>query len=309
MKKYYFVLIVCMLSLYSWGQTVSTQLITPNKIWNVEHITDCYTEQGETTDCLCLISTETITVRDTKTYNGKEYYELFSDSPSDAFPNGRVVNYVREEGKKVYFYVEECNTEYLLYDFGLNVGDEVLLVDPQYQFSWSNQDNACELTEDELHNFQYTVIEVDSIEYNNIKRKMLKVESARGQDIWVEGIGCMRGINHKIGTFMVGAAHQLKDCYEANELIFENEIARSCIKTALSNVQPDLITVFIDEQNILHIANAQNIPLTIYNMQGHTIQSVVPDSKDYKKDISALPKGVYIIANRERGVNFNIVLK
>ncbi len=74
-------------------------------------------------------------------------------------------------------------------------------------------------------------------------------------------------------------------------------------------MQPNLITVFVDEQNILHIANAQNISLTIYNMQGQAIQSVIPDNNSYKKNISALPKGVYIIANKEKSINFKIATK
>jgi len=301
MKKYNILLIACVLSLCAFGQPISTQLITPNKIWNIESALDCPTEGYEIKDCLCLIGTIAIKVGNIKTFNEKEYYELLY--------NGGVVNYVREEGKKVFFYVEECNKEYLMYDFDLNVGDEILLVDPLHPTSIFNQDNPCELTEDDMYYYQYKVIEVDSVEYNNVKRKMMKLETVRGQDIWVEGIGCMQGINYKAGTFRVGAALQLKDCYESNELIFVNEFWRFCLETSINNIQPNLITVFVDEQNILHITGAHTIPLTIYDTQGRRIQSIVPDSDDYKKNISALPKGVYIIANKEKSINFKIVIK
>jgi len=53
MKKYYFLLIALILSLYAFGQPVSTQLITPNKVWHIEHAMDCYSITGEITDCFC----------------------------------------------------------------------------------------------------------------------------------------------------------------------------------------------------------------------------------------------------------------
>jgi hypothetical protein len=38
----------------------------------------------------------------------------------------------------------------------------------------------------------------------------------------------MRGIIYQIGSQMAGAVHQLKDCYESEELIFVNENPDYC---------------------------------------------------------------------------------
>jgi len=310
MKKYTVLLIALMLSLCVFGQSVSTQLITPNKIWHIESGSAC--PAGDGTGCFCYYGLQTIKVGNTKTFNGKEYYELFTDEPTVLFPDGHVVTYVREEEKKVFFYAEDCDKEYLMYDFGLNVGDEIFLADPLLPTSIDNQDNPCELTEVDMNLYKFKVTKVDSIEYNQVKRKMLRLENnyPHRYDIWVEGIGAMRGITYHRAQQRTGVK-QLKDCYESDELIFVNENPEFCwaSSTGVNNIQQNLINIFTDEKNILHIVNAKDIPLTIYDVQGQKNQFVFPISDNYQTNISFLPKGLYIVSNKIRNINCKIVIK
>ncbi|MGE0021018.1 MAG: T9SS type A sorting domain-containing protein [Draconibacterium sp.] len=87
------------------------------------------------------------------------------------------VGFVRIDGKKVFFKKSAEGKEYLLYDFGLKVGEKVYC--PYY----------------ELDSAQYHVLSIDSVELNGIKRLQLKV---RPEDYyidgpfemyWIEGIG------------------------------------------------------------------------------------------------------------------------
>ena len=205
----------------------SVQTITQGKIWHVESGGACL--DGDETGCFCYSGIQTINVGNTKIFNGKEYYELLTDSPPNNSSQGNVLTYVREEGKKVFFYVESCNKEYLMYDFNLNVGDEVFLMDPLSPISLFDHDNPCELTEVDVNLYTFKVTEVDFIEYNYIKRKRLRLENhdSHHYDIWVEGIGCLRGITYHTAQ-QISGAKQLKDCFESDELIFVNENPEYC---------------------------------------------------------------------------------
>lgn len=287
---------------FAFGQTIAQ-----GKTWHIESGYAC--AEGYETGCFCYYGIETIKVGNTKTFNGKEYYELLSNIPNQQW---NIVTYVREEDKKVFFYAEECDKEYVMYDFNLNVGDEIFLIDPRSPTSHYNHDNPCELTEADSSLYQFKVTEVDSIEYNRVKRKRLRLEShyPHRYDIWVEGIGCMRGITYHRAQQITGA-HQLKDCYESDELIFTNENPEFCWVqlSAVNDVRQDLITVFTDENNILHIFNANNISLDIYNVQGQKMHAILLKSDNYETDISFLPRGLYVISNQMKNINFKIVVK
>ena len=286
------------------------QTITQGKVWQIESGYAC--PEAEGTLCFCHHGLQTIKVGNAKIFNEKEYYELFTDAPTGLFPDGHVVTYVREEEKKVFFYAESCNKEYLMYDFDLNAGDIVTLVDPLYPISIFDHDNPCELTEVDMQLYKFKVTEVDSIEYDQVKRKMLRLEKLNSHyyDIWVEGIGCMRGITYHVAQQMTGA-RQLKNCYKSGELIFVNENPEYCWVSSVSadNIQQDLINIFTDEKNILHIVNGKNIPLTIYDVRGQKIQSIFPANDNYQANISFLPKGLYIVSGETDNVNFKIIIK
>ena len=182
------------------------QTITPNKIWHIESGYPC-------PNGVCFYGLQTIKVGNTKTFNGKEYYELLSDDNINQ--QWKVITYVREEGKKVFFYVEDDNKEHLMYDYSLNIDDEVTLKLP-----W-----LLDITD------TFKVTEIDSIEYNGTKRKRFRLENvimSHRYDYWVEGIGCMRGITYLASAHIGGGVSQLKDCYESDKLIFANENPEFC---------------------------------------------------------------------------------
>ena len=286
------------------------QTITQGKIWHIESGGSCL--EADETFCFCYAGLQTIKTGNIRIFNGKEYYELLTDSPPNNHHQGNVITYVREEGKRVFFYAESCDKEYLMYDFNLNVGDEISLVDPLYPMSIVDYENPCELTEEDMYLYQFKVTEVDSIEYNHVKRKRLRLENhyPYRYDSWVEGIGCMRGITYHRAQQITGVK-QLKDCYESDELIFVNENPEYCwaSTTIVNTILQNLINIFTDEKNMLHIVNAKDIPLFIYDVQGRRIQSIFPANDNYEINMSFLLKGVYIVSNEIKNINFKIVIK
>jgi len=201
-------------------ETETIITITPDKVWYIESGYAC--PEGDDTGCFCYYGLITIKTGEVKTFNGKEYYELLTDAPNQQW---NVVTYVREEDRKVFFYVEDCDKEYLMYDFNLEEGDEVVLVDPHFPYSVYGE---CELMEEDMLMSKFKVIEVGEIEYNRVTRKMMRLKHhfSDAYDIWVEGIGCIRGITFR--TLQMSGAKQLRDCYDLDELIFVNEDPEFC---------------------------------------------------------------------------------
>jgi len=270
-------------------------IITPDKKWVVENGSfSCPGPNGE--PCFCYDGYSVITVGELGFFNEKEYYKIEN-------------TYLREEGKKIFFYSEHCEKEYLFYDFDLNVADEIIVAEPRliglYGF-------PCELEEfEQVKYLTYKVTEVDSIEYNHVKRKRLKLDNLvfqSGNQIWVEGIGSMGGIIY-YSVLMIGGVTQLKEVYKADELIFVNENPKYCWGyNAINDVSQDLIKIFIDETKVLHILNAENIQFNIYDLQGRKIKSFLSNNNSYQKNISFLSKGLYIISD-EKNINFKVIVK
>jgi len=311
MKKVIFIPLFLALSYcVIYGQTTTTgtkspylQTITLDKVWHIESGFWC--PWG---DCPCYGGLITMKIGNKKIFNEKEYYELLKSYQQQWI----VVTYLREEEGKVFFYVEDCDKEYLMYDFTLNVGEEVFLIDPLYPFSLVNQENPCELTEDELYwEYKFKVTQIDEIEYNQVKRKRVKLSFYHYEerhDIWVEGIGGMDGITFTVSTQMTGS-RCLKSCYESDDLIFEQVSPCCWTHLAINDIPQDLTRIFTDENNMLHIVNAKGISLMLYDLQGRKIKSIFPESDNVILNLSCLPRGMYIVVNQIKNITRKVIIK
>jgi hypothetical protein len=272
-------------------------IITPDKIWHIEAGGWCAQAPP---NCECYYGLLTIIIGDTKILNEKEYYELM-------FDNQNVITYIREEEGKLFFYSEYCNEEYLMYDFTLNVGDTFFFYDP-----YDPWPNPCELTEADIYWCSFVVGETSEIEYNQVKRKKIRLDwllfPDGFQDTWVEGIGNMRGICFNFAQQLSGG-RRLKDCYESDQLIFKNEEPFCWFYVGTNDRQEELINIFADENNTLRIMNAKDIPLTMYDIQGRNIKSIIPTEDNYALNISNLPKGLYIVGNETKGITFKVIVR
>jgi len=285
-----------------YGQTTTKEekssylpTITPDKIWHIESGYDC--PWG---DCPCYGGLITIKPGNIKTFNEKEYYELINEGSQNR------ITYVREEEGRVFFYVEECDKEYLLYDFTLNVGDEIFMIDPRDPFS-HNQENPCELTEEDLYNYRFKVIQIDEIEYNQVKRKRLKLSwyyFEELHDIWVEGIGSITsGITFPASSLITGS-RCLKACYESDELIFEQEPPCCWTHLAINDTQQDIINIYPNPTTgELTITNykLQITSVEVYDVYGKNLKSnpELNSGVNLKSkiiiDISHLNPGIYFV--------------
>jgi hypothetical protein len=188
-----------------------------------------------------------------------------------------------------------------MYDFDLQTGDKVILRDYLVTECDLNEQGETEQGE----SYIYTVTEVDSVVYNQVKRKYLKLQGAM-ELFWIEGVGDIMGLLYH-SVAWTGVAPQLKDCYVGDELFFLNDNPEYCFETTgIDDVNYDTRCIFVDEKKILHISNAKNTLLHIYDVQGRKLQTVYPDSDNYETDISILSRGSYIIGNKKFHTKFLI---
>lgn len=126
----------------------------------------------------------------------REFDSFFQTSESELMHGDTIINNIqykkfngingfaaiRESGQKIYAITIDQQDEFLLYDFGLNVGEAISTTSTHGLIS-RNQ----------------TVSSVDSIIlYNGEKRKRIKI----GGDEWIEGIGSKYGFLHPCREFV-----------------------------------------------------------------------------------------------------------
>jgi hypothetical protein len=291
-------------SLEGWTEvakkTASGKMLTDSKVWRMDGGYAC----PQSDSCFCRSGIKTIKMDGTAILNNVEYAKATS-SWSFAPDVWKTEAYIREAPDgKVYFYAEKCGKEFLLYDFDLQVGDSVILMD--YFISECSLNEQGETTQGA--SYVYAVTEVDSAAYNQVKRKYLKLRGER-KLFWIEGVGDITGLLYPSAAR--SGVSQLKDCYVGDDLLFLNDNPEYCFINAeeyqtanVSSINYGALRVFADRQNILHISNAKNTSLSIYDMQGRMLQAIHPNSDSYEADVSTLPSGVYIIGSKNTYVKF-----
>jgi hypothetical protein len=269
------------------AEDITNKTITDNKVWNIDIGYPCPESEG--TICFCYRGLRTYKTGNHYTFGGKEYTGILSNLDSNDTDEYTIAAYLREENNQVFFYSEKCGKEFLMYDFNLQAGDKVILND--YFLA------KCDLNEQgETENggsYLYTAVNIDSVIYNQVKYKRIELQGEMHL-YWIEGVGDIMGILYHSAAWG-GSVPQLKDCYLGDNLFFLNDNPQYCFTTNIQDVNPDRINIFTGENNMLHIINAKEIPLSIYDAQGKKIKSIYPDNDNYEINISYIPKGLYLL--------------
>ena len=172
-----------------------SKLVIPNKKW-IYLIAGSYPDTAIYTDWRYKIGNDTIV-------DGTEYKNLLFAQNSDNY-NG-LIGFIREEENgKVYFkrYSKSEEQEYLLYDFGMEVGDTARL-------GYFNS----------FHRLDSTDRNIDG------KKVYYFTGSQFGTDIWIEGVGSTRGL---LKEQIVGGAKMFSCCLLGGEQLYHNPRFESC---------------------------------------------------------------------------------
>lgn len=282
------------------GMNAQTNVYHPmpdsNAIWSVTYGTGTYVDNdGPCCDCSQyqnLITGDTII--GSHTYHklsktGVEYYYYAASGCDFGQPtysmNIAYSGAYRDDtsAKKVYVMIPDSTTEYLLFDFTMNVGDTVHQVFNMY---------TCPTV---------TVLSIDSILIGNSYRKRLNLNPAFcGQAAsLIEGIGSTHGLFEQLTNFESGG--QLT-CFSQNDTsLFPSYLSGGCalitvgingiskLKNQLT-ITPNPATTSI----MLHSQLAINNSLfTIEDVLGNKIHQQTISGNDTQIDISTWSEGVY----------------
>ena len=244
---------------------------------------------------------------------GDMYKKLFWFQDSVFNPlTAECIGGLRENSQKQVFYNGKLdnNGEYwfsgMIYDFSLTVED--IFIFPPWQ--WISDSSI-----------YLTVIDIDTVEINNIKRRQFTMGlNDTGYEIckFIEGIGNNLGLLFDINMRCVtGGGHGKLLCYEHNgELQYMADDITNCSNPFAGlddiSLEDNSITLYPNPTNTEVNISSENIinSIEIYNSLGQSVYYSVVNSMEKTIDISSFVNGVYILGvNTENGVIRKKIIK
>lgn len=193
----------------------------------------------------------------------------------------------RSEDNKVFYVPGDSLNEFLLYDFGLALGDSA--IDVYF----------------ETFNFNYghlailSVNNVDSVLINNTYRKRIYFDG--GMNEWIEGIGNTGGLFLESGGNVSGYYDELA-CLSINDTTIFPEVAiGTCeIIDGIQKNQRLIIEVYPNpvKGDKLHVnmGQAHATSITLFNNMGQMVEVHLEQfGDDYQIDTKSIPSGIYFL--------------
>ena len=207
-------------------------------------------------------------------------------------------SFIREENKRVY-YREMFQSEGLIYDFNLTIGDSVLL----------NNSRA-------IDNLWLTLAEIDSVQNTDgfVERWRLENTTYLDSDYWIIGIGSQAGVLNS-GTPVFGGlcgASTLLCEKENNQIIYQEPLYETCFYELLIGIDDpkenkSILFEFIHKQDLgqleLRFNGNQVKTISIVSLSGRTIYKSSTNENLININTGKLPKGLYIISGTSEGIH------
>lgn len=267
MKKYLFYLLTLMLFYQSSNAQTYQALLDTNKLWNYY---DIYFGPSPHYTHLYRFTTDT-------NINGKKYFipEVTIDSINWFKEN----YFFREEDSTKRVFILYNNNEGLLYDFSLNTGDSVAILNT---LTSNNQPVT-------IH-----VVSIDSIQIDGFYRKIINTEFST----WIEGIGDIMGLTHP-GDMSTGVLLNLVCYYENRLLKYANPDYDSCFYAFLNvgeNDKENQLLIRMIDQNSFIISSTETIDeVSLINLLGEQVADFSVRSYQFSIDLSSKAPGVYFV--------------
>jgi hypothetical protein len=185
------------------------------------------------------------------------------------------VGAIREDSTRVYFVPWYQEQEMLLFDFSLEIGDEVQV------FAGGWEPNL--LVEDVTYE-----------DFNGITRKVIHFSDGR----WIEGIGSDRGLLMEI-TPNVSGYFTYQECVKVgNEVIFDHEEGElNCSLLSVENPERE-ISIYPNPSNgVIEIEGLNEFfAIEVIDQQGRLVLSKTNDIQTRSRlDLSELKSGLFIL--------------
>ncbi|MEI7597150.1 MAG: T9SS type A sorting domain-containing protein [Bacteroidota bacterium] len=238
------------------------------------------------------ISSESIKFAGDTVIDFKTYKKVFRSTDQSEI-NWNAYGYIRETiDEKVYYRMDTSQQEYLLYDFGVEIGDTVLIS------SLTNYANS-----PLIRTLSFVFTSTDSIQIASVYRKQFHFSPltlGQESDTWIEGIGSKNGMLHFDGLLVGGDSYELNCYFENNILIYHNPSYQNCyITPGISDVSQDENTFVwpnpVTEKSILKIKELKNEKalLEIFDSRGCLMRSEL-FSNQFEIIKSEFTSGIYL---------------
>ena len=253
--------------------------------YNEWQVTNCYF--GCLTD---VYYTDGDTITDGHNYKILDGYHFISRTillREDILEKKVFLNFIQATG----------NTEYLLYDFSLNIDDSIDMKNPISPFlenaGYYNLDSIIPrplVNGSDYRHFYLSPSESNIVSTTNA--------------IWIEGAGSLSLITAPSGEPDINGAGHLSCFYKNGDYFYTNlDSIDSCEPTVILNINESnypLSDIIVSSNNILnscHLINLENIKLIdIYNINGKKVASYHNNgNKELKFDTTSYQAGIYFI--------------
>lgn len=205
------------------------------------------------------------------------------------FSSWDTIGYMRESNRQVFYNPISRDSDFLLYDFNIELSTIIYLEDPLY---WSGYQNIFE------------VYEIDSINIGLQKRKRISLSES---EKWIEGIGSLHGLIYS-GLDLSGSKVELS-CYSENGIVlYQNPEYSDCFcTTGIDN--PDSKRGTLTATNgFIRIRNNRDALFQLFDLTGKRLLSLLIGTDDYIIDLSMLKKGVYLYRTGNPNTSGKVVL-
>jgi len=280
MKKKFLLLIMPVL-FYLQASGQNWDMLNSGKLWSNLVITynPNMIDQDLTTDFVKFDGDTTI--------NAKDYKRVLQTEDS-TMGNWILKGYIRETISEGLYFRNLQGEEGLLYKYNVKVGDSITI---------ANKANF-------VHDLILIVKNIDSIQINGFYKKKYTMSQGASpiNEIWIEGIGSLKGIL-RCGWIAAGGSGKLLCYYENKILMYKDTGYSECYyytRTSINTINsPDrIIEIFPNpSHNEINITAFGLKRLKVYSIYGSLIDTIDLDNKpEITLNISEYPNGIYIIA-------------
>ena len=278
-----FLLLFTSISFQSKAQYQS--LIDTSHQWNVMH---CY--WGWATSC----HTEYLKPGSDTVINSMNYTKLMTFDSLFSSAQWNDKGYLREDtaSQKVYFLDLALQSEQLLYDFSVAVGDTIVSPYPV-----------------QCH---FVISGIDTVNIMNVSRRRIAMQSLLTfqTEVWLTGIGNIRGLlENGTNSCMTDYSSSLLCFHEGSTLKYQDSTTTACyystigIKEHLQSIDHTIYPNPGAESCKIEFYNSSFFPtsLVVYNRLGETVLSDRTTGNNFKLPLRDLSSGIYFyrIANEK----------
>lgn len=226
--------------------------------------------------------------------DGYEAFKMYCEYENK--PDSKtLLYYVRKENDKVFFKLPDDDSEkwYLMYDFGLAVGEGCYIYNPTFTISfkklYKTYLKCISITKDETSD--NTIMGME--EYKDDTFELL-----RGEGEWIKGISSTLGINYNTGFGRTGGEFRLIEVKNGDRVFYSDNT------TSISKVSNAPLRYRVDGLNINLSGTEVSDNIQVYYTNGALLGNFTANGNSI--DISVPNSGMYILKIKNTTISIHV---